>query len=118
MKIARLDIEKLLREAVTAGINGVDREIFLTKISGQFSSPEESVDNDFRMYSIEELREVKPGAVFEHSRYGLCRFDIYDGELVGFFEGPILAYARLSVGNRPPWNKPMRRVSAERWVGN
>lgn len=115
MKTTRTDIDKLLREAVAAGANCVDRESFLAKINEQFSSADENADRDFRIYSIEELRNLKPGTILEHSIYGICRFEIYDGELVGFFDGPspILTYAILSLGERPPWNKPMRSVVGE-----
>lgn len=117
MKIQRHDFEALLREAVRAGSNGQDREAFFSELTKRFALTEDNFDTEFRIYSIEELREVKPGSVFEHSKYGLCRFDIHDGDMVGFFDSPILAFGMLSVGNKPPWDKPMRRVDPARWTG-
>lgn len=70
------------------------------------------VEDEYKIYSFEELKQIKPGDLFHHKELGFCKFDLYQGDLCGFFDGIILAYALIK-DQGYPWNIPMKKINKD-----
>lgn len=66
---------------------------------------------DFRVYTVEELRAMHPGTVFEHETLGRCIITRYGNIKLMKFKGG--APAAGFIHNEYPWDEPMRLIYAE-----
>jgi hypothetical protein len=67
--------------------------------------------NNFRLFKIDELRQMKPGTLFEHKTLGLCilKKDRRCGLKYMVFKGKTKdAYF---IKDDEPWNEPMRMIT-------
>lgn len=85
------------------------KDEFIKEVIEEFSSRENKA---FRVFTVEELRAMPEGSIFEHSKRGRCWIVAKaDGKkCVAFQEGGTLNL----IQNGSPWDQPMRMIYSEK----
>jgi hypothetical protein len=86
-----------------------EKQEVIKEALGGFMSKE---TQEFRIYTVEELRTLSEGVIFEHSKRGRCWITSKaDGvKCVAFQSGGVLKLVR----NDDPWDQPMRMIYSEK----
>ena len=66
-------------------------------------------EEEYRVYSISELRDMEAGTVFSHTTLGKCRIGQRSGEKYMAFDNPGLAPSGFNVDGYP-WEIAMKKL--------
>ena len=121
MEVTLTTLSEILSEAYDSGYSGTDEQrseiiadiLDRHKIYEKDDKPppeKDKPDVDFREYTIQELRDMPVGAVFQHSTLGKCRVQKRHGDKYMAFDNPGLQPAGFNVDGYP-WHLPMKRLA-------
>lgn len=114
MELTTKKVYEMLSAAYDSGYQGDGREETVALILSRYEITEEldkqPAEEEERIYTVEELRELPPGTIFLHPTLGLCKIkENSNGNKIVAFDEPKFEPAALK-SNEYPWDIPMKRI--------
>lgn len=114
MKISPNAFFELMKRAYAAGYEGENKDSFINSVVSEFGvKDEEDCESDFRIYSLEELRNAPVGATFLSEPLGPFKIQAYNGVKICIF--PTCAEIAMAGLNCSayPLDRGIRKISTE-----
>ncbi len=116
MKISPNNFFDLMKRAYIAGYEGENKESFINGVISYFDiKDEEESETDFRIYSLEELRNAPVGSTFLSEPLGPFKIQSYNGVKLCIF--PMCAEIAMAGLNCSayPLDRGIKKISSEQF---